>query len=92
MMMRNVEKTDLIPGAVLRMVFHDGNVEPFSDCVIESVSEDEVTLLRPYARVVGQSAYGKDERFNAPISRLTNKQGMFRAVLNDRGSLYMMKW
>lgn len=92
MMMRNVEKADLIPGVVLRMVFHDGSADPFSDCVIESVSEDEdeVALVRPYAQFVlqGGSSYIfiSEERFNAPISRLS----MFRTVLNDRGDLYMV--
>lgn len=86
---RNIEVTDLIPGAVLRMVSCNG-IEPFSDCVIESVDKEIVTLVRPYARYCETNVMMSMERFQVNVSRLIRDDSLFKAVLHNSESLYVI--
>jgi hypothetical protein len=87
---RNVQKEDLRPGVVLRMVNRDGTSAPFSDCVIIRVEDDVVVhLMRPMGWANGTV---DAERFPAMVESLLkgSSHNYFKTVLLSTGEPYTM--
>ena len=104
---RKIAYTDLVPGAVLRMIqSEEGAIAPFSDCVVVDIEtktardDSIITLARPMAfatsfydrpGISGQAPAVQFERIRVQAARLVEDHSIFRLVIQANGQNFCYK-
>jgi len=65
-----ITREQLVPGIIIRMFASDGTTHGFNDSLVFSVTDENVVLVRPYARIESGVVKVMSETFPVPTESL----------------------